>query len=93
MASRESIGIRFGLRSMTTITGDEEGKVVKDANGDHIGTVTEVDEGTMYVEPVPDVNATVRRVLGWNEESDGYPLRDQSIATISESVVRLRSNL
>lgn len=93
MASRESIGIRFGLRSMTTITGDEEGKVVKDANGDRIGTVTEVDEGTMYVEPVPDVNATVRRVLGWNEESDGYPLRDQSIATISESVVRLRSNL
>lgn len=77
----------------TKVTTDDEGKEVIDANGDRIGTVEEVDDGTALVDPVPEVSPIVVRALGWVDKPEVYPLRNPSIDTITESTIHLRSNL
>lgn len=76
-----------------SVTAEEEGKPVIDANGERIGTVRRVDDGTALVEPGAEINPTVTRALGWFDEPDVVPLREQSINTITDSVIHLRSNL
>lgn len=76
-----------------TVTTDEVGKPVIDANGERIGTVRRVDDGTALVEPGAEINPTVTRALGWLDEADVVPLREQSINRITDSTIRLRSNL
>lgn len=75
------------------VTTEDEGKPVIDANGDRIGTVTDVTDGTVLVEPVSGVNSTVSRALGRIGEPGVLPLREQSIDSVTESQIRLRSNL
>lgn len=76
-----------------TVTVDDEGKRVIDANGDRIGTVERVRDGTALVVPRGEVNPTVTRALGWSDDPEVVPLRPQAIASISESAIRLRANL
>lgn len=75
------------------MSAEDEGKPVIDANGERIGTVSDVDDGRALVEPVPGVDPTVSRALGRIEEPGVLPLREQSVEHISESRIRLRSNL
>lgn len=75
------------------VTTEDEGKPVIDANGERIGTVRAVDDETVLVDPVSGVDPTVTRALGWMEDAGVLPLREQSIDTITESRIRLRSNL
>ena len=75
------------------VTDDETGKAVIDSNGERIGTVESVNDGTAFVDPKSGLNATVTRAFGWNDDRDGYPLREQSIESITASAIHLRSNL
>lgn len=85
--------MRTSVKMTANVTVEDEGKDVIDANGDRIGTVSAVDDGTALVDPVSEINTTVRRALGWSDEPDVYPLREQSIDAITESTIHLRSNL
>lgn len=75
------------------VTVDDVGKDVIDANGDQIGTVETVNDGTALVSPEPEVGDIVTRALGWIDARGLYPLREPSIETITDSTIRLRSNL
>lgn len=75
------------------VTDEEEGKAVIDANGEWIGTVRAVEDGTALVDPAGELDSIVTRALGWAGGPDVYPLHDPTIETITESSIRLRSNL
>lgn len=74
-----------------TLTDDDAGKSVVDANGDKVGIISEVRGGTAYVDPDPGITDRVRSMLDWGEaDQDTYPLREESIDTVTGDEVRLR---
>lgn len=70
---------------------DDRGKTVVYQNN-RIGTVTDVQSGTAYVDPdfdhVPD---QLRDELGWTDEE--YTLDEGSITAVANSEVRLRDDI
>jgi hypothetical protein len=68
------------------------GKRVVAQNGSEIGTVSEVREGSLWVEVGPDADPDVLASLRWrgvvNQEE--HELENRFISDISEHVVRLR---
>lgn len=76
----------------TTITDDEEGKPVVNADGDTVGRVVEVDHGAAYVEPDPGLTDTVLSKLGWADaDEDSYPLQKASVERVTDDEIRLKS--
>lgn len=72
----------------------EIGKPVIDSNGERIGTVERVDEGTPLVDREPGLGQTVIQALGWKEvQADVYPIRPPTIETVTSAAIYLRSNL
>ena len=75
-----------------TITEDVEGKpVVHD--GETVGIVTEVENGTAFVEPDPGLTEKLRGKLGWSDDEDAYPLQEAAVDRITDDEIRLRSTL
>jgi sporulation protein YlmC with PRC-barrel domain len=73
-----------------TLTADDEGKKVINANGTEVGRVIEVEHGTAHVEPDPGVTDTVRSKLGWGEgDEDSYELDTGNIESISDDEIHL----
>lgn len=78
----------------TTITDEDEGKKVVDADGEEIGMVSGVRGGTAYVEPNPGIGDSMMAKLGWeNVDEDDYPLPTEAVARVTEDEVRLRRRL
>lgn len=77
----------------STVSEAEAGKAIIDSNGERIGTVEAVKGGTALVDPADDLNPTVTVAFGWKADSDRYPLREQSIESITADAIYLRSNL
>ncbi|WP_267643692.1 PRC-barrel domain containing protein [Haloarchaeobius amylolyticus] len=79
--------------STTTLTEDAEGKtVVKD--GDAVGIVAEVKNGTAYVKPNPDITDKLYVKLGWSERGeDTYPLQEEAIDTVTDDEIQLKKTL
>jgi hypothetical protein len=75
------------------VSPSDEGKPVIDANGDRLGTVERVVDGTAFVEPNDDVSTFATLVLGWDDTDGSYPLEDLRIDTVSDDWIRLKSNL
>ena len=75
------------------VSEEDEGKTVIDANGERVGTVHAVDDGAALVDPVTEVDPMLPRILGWIDDPGVMRVSEQSIETITESQVRLRSNL
>ena len=72
----------------TTFTSDDEGKTVVDPDGNEVGIVESVEEGTAYVNPHPDVAETIAAKLGWGDaDEDTYALSDRRVERITESQV------
>jgi len=77
-----------------TVAAADRGKPVIDANGERIATVQRIDDGTVLVDPVPEIGPATTRALGWTDDHDDLvPLRPQSIDTVTDGTVRLESNL
>jgi len=75
------------------ITEEDEGKKVVNSSGDEIGMISEVKSGTAYVNADPGLADSLRSKLGWTEaDEDDYPLRKNSIDTITDDEVRLLDN-
>lgn len=75
-----------------TITDDEEGKPVVAADGEQVGRVVSVEHGTAYVDADPGITDTIMSKLGWGDtDEDSYPLQEESIETITDDEIRLRT--
>jgi len=73
------------------LTEDDEGKRIVTASGDELGTIVEVQEGTPYVDPDPDVLEEVQVAFDWGEpEDDAYPLPTVDVAEVTDDEVHLR---
>jgi len=76
---------------MDEVTKRDEGKPVIDANGDYLGTVERVEDGTAFVDPHEDIPALAKRVLGWREGV--CTLTNIRIDAITDERIHLRGNL
>lgn len=75
----------------TEITTEDRAKRVIDGSGTEIGIVDDVDDGTAYVDPDPDVDGELKTKLGWgSDEQSRYPLRNDAIDEITDDEIRLR---
>lgn len=78
------------MRDDTTLDEADQGKVVKNADGETVGRVIEVKNNTAHVEPDPDLTDTIRSKLGWGgSDEDSYALDSSSIDTITGDEIRL----
>ena len=73
----------------TDVTADDEGKPVV-YQGDTVGRVVEVENGTAHVDPDPSLAETVLSKLGWADaEEDTIPLHGDSIAEVTDDELRI----
>ncbi|WP_380675101.1 PRC-barrel domain containing protein [Salinigranum sp. GCM10025319] len=76
------------------VTEDDEGKRVVDSHGDTVGMVSEIKNGTAYVDPDPGITDKIRSKLGWGDaDKDHYPLKASRIDMVTDDEIRLKSNL
>ena len=81
------------LRMSTEISGDDTGKEVVNADGDEIGVVMEVEDGTAYVDPVQGLDGQLKSKLGWGEsDATTYPLRNDAIDAVTDDQIRLQGD-
>lgn len=72
------------------VTDDDQGKAVVDSHGEQIGMVTEVRDGTAYVNADPGLSDTIRSKLDWGDaDQDDYPLEESRIHTVTDDEIRL----
>ena len=77
----------------TEMTEHDEGKKVV-ADGDQVGIVSRVEHGTAYVDADPGITDKVKSKLGWGDrDEDTYPLQEESIETVTDDEIRLKSAL
>ena len=82
------------MSSRTNITESDNGKKVVNADGNRIGIVSEVKNGSAYVDPDPSIMDTVRSKLGWDDDDkDMYELPSNSIDVVTDDEVRLNGNM
>lgn len=80
--------------SPRTVTDDEAGKAVVNSEGEQIGVVASVRDGTAYVDPDPGITDRVMSTLGWaSVDEDHYPLEEAKIETITSDEIWLREEL
>lgn len=81
----------MSIRMCATFTGDDEGKRVVNDNGDDIGIVSEVDDGTAYVDPDPGITDTFKSRLGWGDaDEETYSLDQRNVEAITNDEIRLK---
>lgn len=75
----------------TTLTDDDQGKAVVNADGEKIGMVTQVKGGTAYVDPDPGITDTIRSKLGWGDSDGGdYRLKPDRIHMVGDEEIHLK---
>lgn len=76
---------------MPPLTERDEGKRVVTSDGTELGIVTEVRDGTPYVDADPDVFDRVKTKFDWGEpDEDDYPLETADVAEVTDDEVHLR---
>ena len=75
----------------TEISKDDAGKRVVNSEGNKIGMISEVKNGTAYVDPDPGIADSIRSRLGWGDaDADDYQLESGRIHAITDDEVRLK---
>lgn len=75
----------------TDLTEEDEGKRIVTANGNDLGMIVEVREGTPYVDADPTLFEELETELDLGDpEDDAYPLPTAEVATVTDDEVRLR---
>ncbi|MFW5938712.1 MAG: PRC-barrel domain containing protein [Halanaeroarchaeum sp.] len=79
------------MQNDMTLTEDDEGKHVKNANGDDVGLVVAVEHGEAHVDPDPGLTDSIRSRLGWGdpEEEGTYTLDSSQVDSITDDEIRL----
>lgn len=72
------------------VTEDEEGKPVVDSDGNSMGMVEEVSNGTAFIDPEPGLVDRIRARLGrGNADEEDYALTSEHIERISDDEIEL----
>jgi hypothetical protein len=77
------------------VTDAQEDGIVVTSEGETVGTITRVEDGTAYVDPAADAPDTLTATLGWDaperETGEGeYPLPQTAIDSVGEAEIRLQ---
>lgn len=76
---------------MARFTEEEEGKKVVNADGDEVGIVKSVEDGTAYVDPDPNVADTFKSAIGWGDAGeDTYALKENNVEAITDREIQVR---
>lgn len=76
-----------------TLSDDEVGKTVIDAEGKKLGIVAKVEGTRAYVDPNPSVAEHLLAKLGWEgEDEEDYVVTEDMIGSVGEEIV-LRGDL
>jgi sporulation protein YlmC with PRC-barrel domain len=79
-----------GQGAYFTIDEKDQGKTVVDHHGEEVGIVSDVEAGTMYVDPHPSLTDKIRAKLDWGDaDEDSYPLAPDQIEEITRDRVRI----
>lgn len=74
-----------------TVTDEDEGKRVVNADGETIGMISGIREGKVYVHPNPGLTDKLLARIGWeNIDSNHMPLEPEKVLQVTEEEVRLR---
>lgn len=77
-----------------TIPETAVGKEVVDASGEPVGIVSEVEDGTAYVNLDPHLTDRLLAKLNWGHASeDDYPIDASAVAAVDGNRITLRENL
>lgn len=80
------------MASNVTMTDADEGKQVVNHEGETIGRVVEVDDGTAHVDPDPGITDTIMSKLGWaDRDEETYTLQSRSVESVTDDEIRLGS--
>ncbi|MBX0296253.1 hypothetical protein [Haloarcula nitratireducens] len=72
---------------------EDEGKHVMTADGDMVGTIERASGGTAHVKPDSGLSGSIRRKLGWTDESEEtYSLEKANVDKINDDGIHLKSN-
>lgn len=75
-------------------TEQDEGASVFDADSEKIGVVTEVRDGTAYVEPEPSLSEELKAKLDWGSheaDADAYALRAEWVDEVEDGEILLNT--
>ncbi|WP_266081128.1 hypothetical protein [Haladaptatus caseinilyticus] len=79
---------------MASLSSEDEGKFLMDAEGEQLGIVSEVKGDTAFVDPDPSIPEAWLEVLGWSSaDEDHLSVPADSIETVTDKEVRLRDDL
>ncbi|WP_224333006.1 PRC-barrel domain containing protein [Haloprofundus halobius] len=79
---------------MSTLTSEDEGKVLVDAAGEKLGLVKSVEQNVAYVDPDPGITDAIMAVFGREDaDTDDLAVEGEYIETVSEGEIRLRENV
>jgi hypothetical protein len=71
----------------------EEGTPVVDLTDEQIGTVTHIEDGTVYVEYAPAIAEQLRAALDPSTDApDTYPLHEEMVDRVTEEFIRVRGD-
>lgn len=79
---------------MATLTNEDVGKALVDAEGEQLGIVTGVEDGTAYADPDPDLGEAFLEAFGWAEvHDDDLAVPTDAIDTVTDAEVRVSRDL
>ncbi len=79
---------------MATLTEEDEGKILVDAEGEELGIVTEVDAGTAYVDPDPGLGEAALATFGWAEaDVQDCTVEGEVVVTVTDQEIRLNEDV
>ncbi len=78
------------MQDNPTLTESEVGKTVINEDGDEVGLVMEVENGTAHVDPDPGLTDTIMSKIGWSDkDSETYRLESSRVETITDDHIRV----
>lgn len=73
------------------LTEDDKGKSVVDSNGTKVGMISDVRNGSAYVDPDPGITDSIRSKLGWGEaDEEDYRMESRRVEKVSDDEVHLK---
>ena len=79
---------------MATLTTEDEGKFPVDSEGEQLGVVTAVEDGTAYIEPDPSLTEAVTQAFGWGDaDADDIEVPPAAVDTVTDEEIRVSRDL
>jgi hypothetical protein len=79
---------------MATISKSDEGKEVRDANGELLGLVTEIDGEQAYIDPDPDLIDGIRTLVNQGDaDEDALSVHEEAIDEVTDDAIHLEESI